>query len=174
MKSTKNIPLKKIQVIVNKDTFDTMEKIVKESKKVIELQPKINEVFQEINSYANSIKHLKKKIRVYKKIKSLKTRNHNLLEENKNLKSYIKVILELIKHFFRKLLQIGNEPTKEATTIEIKDYFDNQDFDSKGVYDISKGTTNEEELFDYASIPSYLKTSKKSHEKDKDDFEISL
>lgn len=174
MKSTKNIPLKKSQVIVNKDTFDTMEKIVKESKKVIELQPKINEVFQEINSYANSIKHLKKKIRVYKKIKSLKTRNHNLLEENKNLKSYIKVILELIKHFFRKLLQIGNEPTKEATTIEIKDYFDNQDFDSKGVYDISKGTTNEEELFDYASIPSYLKTSKKSHEKDKDDFEINL
>ena len=33
MKTTKNIPFNKTQVIVNKDTFDTMERIVKESKK---------------------------------------------------------------------------------------------------------------------------------------------
>ena len=33
MKTTKNIPFNKNQVIVNKDTFDTMNKIVKESKK---------------------------------------------------------------------------------------------------------------------------------------------
>lgn len=43
------------------------------------------------------------------------------------------------------------------------------------VVKISKGTTKEDELFDYAGVPSYLKTNKKSHnEKDKDDFEISL
>ena len=43
------------------------------------------------------------------------------------------------------------------------------------VKDIAKGTTKKDELFDYAGVPSYLKTSKKSHiEKDKDDFEISL
>ena len=43
------------------------------------------------------------------------------------------------------------------------------------VKDISKGTTKEDELFDYANIPNYLKTSKKSHnDRDKDDFEISL
>jgi len=41
------------------------------------------------------------------------------------------------------------------------------------VYDISKGTIKEDESFDYAGVPSYLKTSKKSHN-DKDDFEISL
>lgn len=34
MKTTKNIPFNKNQVIVNKDTFDTMNKIVKESKKL--------------------------------------------------------------------------------------------------------------------------------------------
>ena len=176
MKSTKNMPFNKSQVIVNKDTFDTMGKIVKESKKVIELQPKINEVFQEINSYANGYKTLEKENQsIQKEIKSLKTRNHNLLEENKNLKSYIKAILEAIKHFFRELLQIGNEPTKEATISEIKDYFDNQDFDSKDIYDISKGTDKEEELFDYVEVPSYLKTNKKSYDnKEKDDFEISL
>ena len=176
MKSTKNIPFNKSQVIVNKDTFDTMVSIVKESKKVIELQPKINEVFQEINSYANDYKTLEKENQsIQKEIKSLKTRNYNLLEENKNLKSYIKAILEAIKHFFRELLQIGNEPTKEATISEIKDYFDNQDFDSKDIYDISKGTDIEEELFDYVEVPSYLKTNKKSYDnKEKDDFEISL
>lgn len=53
MKTTKNIPFNKNQVIVNNDTFDTTVSIVKESKKVIELQPKINEVFNEINSYAS-------------------------------------------------------------------------------------------------------------------------
>ena len=58
MKTTKNIPFNKNQVIVNKDTFDTMNKIVKESKKVIELQPKIKEVFNEINSYASGYKTL--------------------------------------------------------------------------------------------------------------------
>ena len=50
-----------------------------------------------------------------------------------------------------------------------------KDFDSNNVYDISKGTTKEDELFDYAEVPSYLKTSKKSYDdKDKDDFEMSL
>lgn len=59
---------------------------------------------------------------------------------------------------------------KEATTTEIKDYFDTND-----VYDISKGTTKEDELFDYAGVPSYFKTSKKTYnDSDKDDFEISL
>ena len=37
MKTIKNIPFNKNQVIVNKDTFGTMNKIVKESKKVIKL-----------------------------------------------------------------------------------------------------------------------------------------
>ncbi len=180
MKSTKNIPFNKNQVIVNKDIFDTMEKIVKESKKVIELQPKINEVFNEVDSYVTSYNSLEKDNQKYKReIKSLKTRNSNLLQENNKLKSYIDIILKVIKKFFRKLIQIGNEPTKEATTTEIKDYFDNNDFNSNDVYDISKGTIKEDELFDYANIPSYLKTDNKSYENnDKDEekeiFEINL
>lgn len=43
------------------------------------------------------------------------------------------------------------------------------------VKDISKGTTKEDELFDYAGVPNYLKTNKKFYDgKDKDDFELSL
>ena len=52
--------------------------------------------------------------------------------------------MEAIKHFFRELLQIGNEPTKEAITTEIKDYSDNNDFDMNDVVKISIGTTKED------------------------------
>ena len=41
------------------------------------------------------------------------------------------------------------------------------------MYDISKGTTKEDELFDYADIPSYYK-ARKDNDRDKDDFEMSL
>ncbi len=176
MKTTKTIPFDKKHIVVEKDTFDTMNKVIKKSKKVMELQPKINEIFNEVDSYVASYNSLKKDNQKYKReIKSLKTRNSNLLQENNKLKSYIDTILEVIKKFFRKLLQIGNEPIKEATTTEIKDYFDNDDFNSNDVYDISKGTTKEDELFDYADIPSYLKTDNKSYENNaKNDFEISL
>lgn len=176
MKTTKNIPFNKTHVLVEKDTFDSMQNVIKETKKAIEFQPKMEQLFNEVDTYTKSHQTLEKENQnMQREIKSLKTRNHNLTEENNNLKSYIKTILEAIKHFFRELLQIGNEPTKEATTSEVKDYYDNTNFESKDVYDISKGTTKEDELFDYANIPNYLKSSKKScNDKEKDDFEISL
>ncbi len=176
MKTTKNTIIDKEYVKVKKDTFDSMQNVIKETKKAIEFQSKLESLFNEVDTYTKSHQSLEKENQnMQREIKSLKTRNHNLTEENNNLKSYIKAILKAIKHFFRELLQIGNEPTKEATTSEIKDYYDNKDFESKDVYDISKGTTKEDELFDYANIPNYLKTSKKSHnDRDKDDFEISL
>ncbi len=174
MKTTKNVPFDKKHVLVEKETFDSMNKVIKETKQAIEFQPKIQELFNEVDTFTKSHQTIEKENQNMKReIKALTTRNQNLTKENNNLKSYLKTILEAIKHFFRELLQIGNEKTKETTTSEIKDYFDNKDFDSNDVYDISKGTTKEDELFDYAGVPSYLKTSKKSY-KEKDDYEISL
>ncbi len=176
MKTTKNTIIDKEYVKVKKDTFDSMQNVIKETKKAIEFQPKLESLFNEVDTYTKSHQSLEKENQnMQREIKSLKTRNHNLTEENNNLKLYIKAILKAIKHFFRELLQIGNNKTKEATTNEIKDYYDNQDFDMYDIKDISKGTTKEDELFDYADVPSYFKTSKKYHnEKDKGDFEISL
>ena len=176
MKTTKNTIIDKEYVKVRKDTFDSMQNVIKETKKAIEFQPKLESLFNEVDTYTKSHQSLEKENQnMQREIKSLKTRNHNLTEENNNLKSYIKAILEAIKHFFRELLQIGNDKTKEATTTEIKNYYDNQDFDMYDVKDISKGTTKEDELFDYADVPSYLKSSKKSYnDKEKDDFEMSL
>jgi len=175
METTKTIPFDKKHIVVEKDTFDTMHKAINESKKVMELQPKINEVFNEINNYADSYNYLKKDNQKYQReIKSLKTKNSNLLQENNKLRAYIDTILEVIKKFFRKLLQIGNELTKEAATTEIKEYYDNQDFNSNDVYEIAENTSKEDELFDYVGIPSYLKTGKVSYDKEKDDYEMWL
>ncbi len=176
MKTTKNILFDKKLVLVEKETFDSVNKVIRETKQAIEFQPKIQELFNEVDTFTKSHQTLEKENQNMKKeIKALTTRNQNLTKENNNLKSYLKGVLEAIKHFFRELLQIGNENTKEAATSEIKDYYDNKDFDSDDVYDIAKGTTKEDELFDYAEIPSYMKTRKHSEKDiDKDDYEMSL
>ena len=174
MKTNKNIPFDKKHIIVETATFDSMHKVINETKKAMEFQPKMEQLFNEVETFSKSHQTLEKEnANLQREVKALTTRNQNLTKENNNLKSYLKAILKAIKHFFRELLQIGNEPTKEATTNEIKEYYDNEDFNSNDVYDIAKGTTKEDELFDYAAVPSYYKFSKHS-EKEKDDYEISL
>ena len=37
--------------------------------------------------------------------------------------------------------------TKDCTANEVKDYYDNENFDFNDVYDISNKTTKEDELF---------------------------
>lgn len=168
MKTTKNIPFNKTHVLVEKDTFESMNKVIKESKRAIEFQPKLQQLFNEVDTYTRSHQTLEKEN------KSLKSRVIKLTKENDNIKARLNAILETIKTFFRKLLQIGNEIIKNATTSEIKDYYDVKEFDSNDIYDISKGTTKEDELFDYANIPDYYKTRKDSYEKEKDDFEMKM
>ena len=175
MKTTKNTLIDKEYVKVRKDTFASMQNVIKETKKVMEFQPKMEQLFNEVNTFSKSHQTLEKEnANLQREVKALTTRNQNLTKENNHLKDYLKAILEAIKHFLRKLLQIGNEPTKEATTTEIKDYFDNNDFDMNDVVKILRGTTKEDELFDYVKAHSYLKTSKKSKEKEKNDYEISM
>ena len=170
MKTTKNIPFSKTHVLVEKDTFESMNKVIKESKKAIEFQPKLQQLFNEVDNHTKSHQTLEKENEV------LNARVNKLSKDNTKLNTRLEAILKVIKEFFRNLLQIGNELVKETTTIEIKDYYDSKEFNSNDVYDISKGTTKEDELFDYADIPGYYKTRKKSYyqEKDKDDYEISL
>ena len=170
MKTIKNIPFNKTHVLVEKDTFESMNKVIKESKKAIEFQPKLQQLFEEVDTYTRSHQTLEKEN------KSLKSRVNKLTKENDNIKARLNAILETIKAFFRKLLQIGNEVIKNTTTSEIKDYYDVKEFDSNDVYHIAKGTTKEDELFDYANIPDHYKIRKKQYdsELEKDDFGISL
>ena len=133
-----------------------MNKVIEQTKKVMEMQPKIQKVYNEVDEYAESYKYLEKENEnIQKEVKYLRIKNQKLEQENNNLVSYIRAILKAIKHFFRELLQIGNDKVKEATTNEIKDYYDKEDFDKDDVYDIAIDTTKEEELFDYADIDNY-------------------
>ena len=175
MQTTKNIPFDKKHIILEKETFDSMNNIIKETKNIMNFQPKMEQLFNEVNTFTKSHKALEKENNnLQKEIKSLTTRNQNLKKENNNLKLYIESILNTIKKFFRHLLKIGNENTKEATTKEIKNYYDNNYFDTNDVYNISKGTTKEDELFDYSNVPYYYRNNK-VHNKDKnDDFSLGL
>lgn len=167
MKTTKNILIDKEYVKVRKDTFESMQNVIKETKKVMEFQPKIEQLFNEVNTFSKSHQTLEKENNNLKReVKALTTRNQNLTKENNNLKVYLKTILEAIKRFFRKLLQIDNEPTKEVATNEIKYYYNNQDFDMNDVIKISRGTTKQDELFDYVGAPSYLKARIKDYDDD--------
>lgn len=176
MSTNKGTLFDKEYIKIKKDTFDSMNHVIKESKKMMEVQPKLQQVYQEVDSYTQSYQNLQKEnANIQKEIKYLKNKNNKLQQENNNLVSYLKAILKAIKHLFRELLLFGNDKTKEHTTREIKEYYDNEDFNTNDVYDISKGTTKENELFDYANVPNYLKTREKNYnEKSKDDFDLSL
>lgn len=164
MTSNKETIFDKEYVKIKKDTFDSMNKVIEETKKVMEIQPKIQKVYNEVDTYAKSYKYLEKENEnIQKEVKYLKIKNQKLEQENNNLVSYIKAILKAIKNFFRELLQIGNDKVKKATTNEIKDYYDNEDFDKDDVYDMAIDTDKEDELFEYANIDKYYS---------KDDLEL--
>ena len=173
MKTTKQtLIVDKDFVKVKKDTFDSMNNVIKESKKVMELQPKLQTIFNEVDSYADSYKYLEKENQNFKKeVKSLKNKNEDLEKENKNLHSFIKYLFDRIKEFFRNILLKGNEVSKDLATQEVKDYYDYGDFQQQDIIDIAQETTKEEELFNYAYIPDYHRTT--NIDKD-DDLDLNL
>ncbi len=174
MKTTKNTLIDKEYVKVRKDTFDSMSNVIKETKKAIEFQPKIDELFNEVQTFTKSHQTLENENKsMAKEISKLKSRNQELIEVNHSLKSIISYILNKVKEFFRNLLKIGNKEIQEEVVEEVKLYYDNKYFNSNDVYNIAKQTEKEDELFDYAEVPGYLKTSKHS-KKSKDDYEISM
>ena len=85
-------------------------------------------------------------------------------------------LFQLLKKFLRKLLQRGNDYTKDETADVVKDCYDNSEFDMGDVVRISKGTTKQDELFDYVEAPDYYKERVRDYDEeeyDKDDFDLS-
>lgn len=93
----------------------------------------------------------------------------HIIKEKRNVHTFIKYLLNRIKELFRNILLKGNEPSKDLVTQEVKDYYDYGDFQQQDIIDVAGGTTKEDELFDYAYVPDYHKTTDKSNE-----FEINL
>lgn len=178
MKSSKNAIFDKEYVKVKKEIFESMNKVIDESKKIREIQPKLQTVFDKVDGYANSYKYLEKENFRYKKeIDNLESKNNDLEMRNNSLLNRIYYVFQMLKKFLRKLLQRGNDYTKDETSKFIKNCYDEQEFDMNDVVGISRGTTKQDELFDYVEAPDYLKSRVKDYdeyEKDKDDFEMSL
>ena len=178
MKTTKeSLFVGKDYVKVKKDTFDSMNKVIKESKKVMELQPKLQTIFNEVDNYANSYKTLEKENQKYKKeVNKLENDNQELEKENRSLRYRISYLFDVLKKFLRKLLQRGNEETKDYTADVVKDCYDEEEFDMEDVVKISRGTTKQDELFDYVEAPHYLKERVRDYDEyeyEKDDFDMS-
>lgn len=153
MISNKETIFDKEYVKVKKDTFDSMNKVINETKKVIELQPKIQKMYNEVDTYTKSYKAIEKENdNIQKEVRYLKRENDKLKQENRNLNYYISSLLETIKKFFRQILKIGNKEAKNEACDQIKEYYDNNDFEDNDIYDIAKETDKENELFEYADI----------------------
>ena len=178
MKSNKNTIFDKEYVKVKRETFESMNKVIDESKKVREIQPKLQTIFNEFENYANSYKSLEKQNKKYaKEVNILEKENEELRQENNSLIYRLNYLFELLKKFLRKLLQRGNDYTKNETTEIVKDCYDENEFDMNDVVRISRGTTKQDELFDYVESPDYLKSRVKDYSeyrKDKDDNDMIL
>ena len=172
MKTNKETLFDKEYVKIKKDTFESMNKVISESKKMMNIQPTLKKIYNEVDTYTQSYRHLQRENdNIKKEVKYLRNRNEKLSQKNNQLISYIKTIFKAIKQFFRHLLIIGNKEVQKATNDEIKDYYDNKDFDSNDIYDIAKSTDSEKELFDYADISDY---SLVNNEYNNDDYEMYL
>ena len=166
MSSNKETIFDKEYVKIKKDTFDSINKVITETENLMKVQPKLQQIYNEVASYTKSYQYLEKENNnIKREVINLKNKNEKLNQENNKLTTYLKLILEAIKTFFRELLIFGNDKVKQATTKEVKDYYDNKNFTKKDVIDIAKETTKEDELFSYID---YKK------QKNKDEFELSL
>ena len=179
IKSNKNVLFDKEYVKIKKDTFESINKVIDNATNVMNLQPKLEKVYKEVDSYTRSYQSIKRENNLYKnEIENLEIKNYELNEKNNELNVLLKDVLMTIKRFFRKLLQLGSEMIKNITTSEIKQYYDENYFDKKDVINISVGTSEETELFDYVDYKRYYGISKYNELEDdydnKDDFEIGM
>ena len=167
MKTSKNIPFNKDHIIISKETFESMNKVVEEVQKVETTKKKIEKLFQDIKDYVVSYETLEKQNTKYQReIIALENKNINLQNENNTLKGYIKEIVNKVKKYFKKILTFGSDKDKDITTQEVKEYYDDEKFDYLDVIDIAEDTSKEDELFKYVG---YTKS------KDKDtDYEMTL
>ena len=176
MKDSKNVLFGKDYVKVKKETFTSMNNIIKETNNLMKVQEKVEVVFEEIDNQVKSYNFLEKENNTLKKeVNNLEKKNKELKEENNILKEFIYDLLNKLKHFFRKILLIGDNKSKDLTSNQVKEIYNYNQYDDKDIYQISKGTTKQDELFEYANIPNYMKEKIKYNEHEEEisnDFEL--
>lgn len=80
--------LNKEYVKIKKDTFDSMNNVIKESKKVMDMQPKLNYSYKEIDYCSYSYRSIERqKNNLENEIEYLQYKNEKLENENRTLKN---------------------------------------------------------------------------------------
>ena len=88
-------------------SFESINKVIKESKKTIKFQPKLQQLFNEVDNYTKGHQTLENG--------RLNVRVNKLTKDNTKLKTRLEAVLKAIKEFFRK---IGNELSKKLPQVK--------------------------------------------------------
>ena len=143
-----------------------MNNVIKETKKVMEMQPKLQTIFNEVDSYASSYNKLERENQKYKKeVDNLMKINNELESTIINLKLKIDYLLNQIKQILKDILHIGNDKSKDKVEYKVKTYYDNDTINDDDIIDIASNTDKEHVLFDYADIPSYMRSEEEIEDK---------
>lgn len=135
------------KVQMNKDTFNEVEKFMKQAKAVIEETPKTMALYHELYSYTKNYKDLEKeKQNIQYEVNNLKHQNKKLQDENNFLHTFLHHILQTLKFMFRKILNLGTDKEKDIVTNEIVDYYNHDLYSKQDVEDICKDTSKENKI----------------------------
>ena len=121
MESNKPVLFGKESIKIKKDTFDSMNKVIEESKKISEMKPKLD----------NTYKAMKEQINTYSKVQQenydLKDENETLKFQNTKLSSKVSILentitvlkrtIERVADFFYRLVADGLIPKKKEEEI---------------------------------------------------------
>lgn len=170
MKTSKNTLIDKDYIKIRKDTFNSMNNVIMETKRALEFQPKIETLINTIDAYTKSHQTLERQNQnLQREVKALTIKNYNLTKENSNLKMYIKTIFQTINCFFCDLLQIINNKTKEIILGKIKEFYSNKKLGIDNIQNIVKNSAIEKTMLTYKNKKNYNKTNNK---KDSNTFQL--
>ncbi len=149
------------EVKIDKDTYETLQDFMNTSKRVIQDIPKNQALFKELTDYTKSYKDLENEKRnIQVEVRKLEYKNIELQQENKKLKNLLKIIVQSLKQFFRKLLKLGTEKDKDKVVEEITSYHELDLYNNRDLHDIADNTTREKEINDYLYTKEYENNDK--------------
>ena len=129
MESNKPVLFEKESIKIKKDTFDSMNKVIEESKKISEMKPKLDSTYKAMKEQINTYSKVQQENYDLKdEIIDLKFQNTNLSNKVSILENTIKVLkrtIERVANFFYNLVAdklIPKEKEKEMHQILGNDY----------------------------------------------------
>lgn len=163
----------KNNVKISIKTFEDINDVIHESKKVLDMQPNLEKAFKQMNTYNKSLENFEKENA------NLKQKNDKLREHNKSLINTINDLLETLAKLFRRILHIGNEKDKDNTVDSIKKIYDKGMYSKWEVDDIGKGTSREIPLRKHVGLlpkgyDKYLKKLNREAAEDIEEFQERL